>query len=346
MATVTIIGAGMMGSGMSRPARDNGHQVRLVGTPLDRGIIEEARCTGRHGPLNRRLPEGISYCQIEDVSSALAGADLVICGVSSFGLEWFADAILPVLPLDVPVLSVTKGLLSQADGALVTYPHYLEARLPASKQGRILFNAIGGPCTSYELMDRHQTMVYFCGRQASCLAWLRKLLATDYYHIATSTDVVGVEACVALKNAYAVGVSLAIGMAERISGPDATMYNPQAALFGQSLREMTRLLRLLGGDPDLVAGIPGAGDLYVTIFGGRTRRLGYLLGKGLTYQEARAQLQGVTLESVVIISRVAAALRARAAAGAVDAADFPLLLLLDRVVNEGAAADIPWGDFR
>ncbi|MDD4097928.1 MAG: glycerol-3-phosphate dehydrogenase, partial [Lentisphaeria bacterium] len=139
---------------MSRPARDNGHHVRLVGTPLDRAIIDEARSTGRHGPLNRRLPEGLSYHQIEEVSAALTGADLVICGVSSFGLEWFAEAILPVLPLGVPVLSVTKGLLAQADGALVTYPHYFEARLPAAKQGRVLFNAIGGPCTSYELLDR------------------------------------------------------------------------------------------------------------------------------------------------------------------------------------------------
>ena len=124
------------------------------------------------------------------------------------------------------------------------------------------------------------------------------------------------------------------------------MYNPQAALFGQSLREMTRLVRLLGGDSDLVAGIPGAGDLYVTIFGGRTRRLGYLLGKGMTYQEAREQLQGVTLESVVIITRVTAALRARAAAGSVNLADFPLMMFLDRVINDGAPAEIPWRDFR
>ncbi len=346
MATVTIIGAGMMGSGMSRPARDNGHHVRLVGTPLDRAIIDEARSTGRHGPLNRRLPEGLSYHQIEEVSAALTGADLVICGVSSFGLEWFAEAILPVLPLGVPVLSVTKGLLAQADGALVTYPHYFEARLPAAKQGRVLFNAIGGPCTSYELLDRHQTMVYFCGREPSCLAWMRSLLATDYYHIATSTDVVSVEACVALKNAYAVGVSLAIGLAERLAGPEAYMYNPQAALFGQSLREMSRLVRLLGGDADLVAGIPGAGDLYVTIFGGRTRRLGHLLGKGLSYPQAREQLQGVTLESVVIISRVAEALRARAAAGAIDLDDFPLLMHLDRVINAGASAEVPWDSLR
>ena len=40
MATVVIVGAGMMGSALAFPARENGHEVRLVGTHLDREIIE------------------------------------------------------------------------------------------------------------------------------------------------------------------------------------------------------------------------------------------------------------------------------------------------------------------
>ena len=85
MAVITIIGAGMMGSGMSRPARDNGHEVRLVGTPLDREIIAEASVSNRHVPMKRTLPDGIKYYQIEDVKVALENTDYVICGVSSFG---------------------------------------------------------------------------------------------------------------------------------------------------------------------------------------------------------------------------------------------------------------------
>ena len=59
---VAVIGAGMMGSAMAVPAADNGHQVRLIGTPLDRAIIEairnhdpEAAATAmeRHIILNR-----------------------------------------------------------------------------------------------------------------------------------------------------------------------------------------------------------------------------------------------------------------------------------------------------
>ncbi|MBR2426201.1 MAG: glycerol-3-phosphate dehydrogenase [Lentisphaeria bacterium] len=344
MAIITIIGAGMMGSGMSRPARENGHEVRLVGTPLDREIIREASVSGRHVPMKRNLPDGIKYYQIEDVKTALQGTDYIICGVSSFGVDWFADEILPILPNGIPVLSVTKGLMDDEQGNLLTFPEFLASRMP--KERNITFSAIGGPCTSYELMDKHQTMVYFCGPDKAVLEQFKALLQTEYYHIETSTDIRGVEGCVAMKNAYAVAVSMAIGMAERLDGPDAYMYNPQAAMFGQSIREMTRIVRLLGGNSDLAGGIPGAGDLFVTIFGGRTRRLGYLLGYGKTYAEAKEELKGVTLESVVIITRMSRALRKMAEQGKVDLADFSLLLFLDSVINQGAAADIPWNTFR
>ena len=48
MATITIIGSGMMGSALAVPARENGNEVRLVGTHLDREIIDACRATNRH----------------------------------------------------------------------------------------------------------------------------------------------------------------------------------------------------------------------------------------------------------------------------------------------------------
>ena len=43
MSVVTIVGSGMMGSALAFPARENGHEVRLVGTHLDREIIEACK---------------------------------------------------------------------------------------------------------------------------------------------------------------------------------------------------------------------------------------------------------------------------------------------------------------
>ena len=70
MAIITIMGAGMMGSAMSFPACANGNTVRLVGTPLDREIIEHGKKTQEHLTLTHdvngkktsfRMPDGVTF---------------------------------------------------------------------------------------------------------------------------------------------------------------------------------------------------------------------------------------------------------------------------------------------
>ena len=148
----------------------------------------------------------------------------------------------------------------------------------------------------------------------------------------------------AMKNAYALAVSLAVGLSERIEGVGGTLhYNSQAALFAQSIREMRRLLKLIGGHEDNI--VYGVGDLYVAIFGGRTRKIGTLLGRGVSFDDAMAQLSGITLESVVISTRTARAVRKLIERGLTTADDFPLLLHIDDIINHGAEVNIPWEKF-
>ena len=345
MAIVTIIGSGMMGSALAFPARENGNEVRLVGTHLDREIIETCKKTNRHPKFVKDFPEGLKFYQIEDMEEAIDGADLIIGGVSSFGVEWFADKVLPALQEDVPVITVTKGLMDMPDGTLITYPAYWQQRL--EKIGKKLsLNAIGGPCTSYELVAHDQTEVAFCGADLETLRWIRSVMQTDYYHISISTDVVGIESAVALKNGYALGVALTIGLNQKDFGIDSELhFNSQAAVFYQSLREMAKLLQFQGaGTLDNLA--VGIGDLYVTVYGGRTRLIGILLGRGLNIAEAKAELNGVTLESLVVAERVARAVRKSAQFGKLDIADFPLLLHIDEILTQGREVKIPWDSFR
>ena len=120
-------------------------------------------------------------------------------------------------------------------------------------------------------------------------------------------------------------------------------YNSQAALFGQSVKEMMKLLDLFGyGGGNIVY---GAGDLYVTVFGGRTRKIGTLLGEGMPFDEAMKTLEGVTLESIVISTRTARAVRALINKKRASEDDFPLLLHVDDLINNGATVDIPWDMF-
>lgn len=342
MSIITLVGSGQMASALTFPLVENGHEVRLVGSPLDGDIIERLKEDRYHVNLRRTLHKGIHYHKIEELNEALHGADLVVCGVSSFGVDWFAENVLPVIDEKIPVLSVTKGMLNQEDGTLVTYPEYWERKLHADSKLGIY--AIGGPCTARDLSDHDPSFVGFCGRDIEKLKWIRSLFETEYYFISLTDDVVGLECAVALKNGYALGTALAVGIAEKLGDDGVDHNNSEAALFQQSVKEMMELLKVVGGRPENI--MFAAGDLNVTVAAGRSRTVGLLLGKGYTIEEVMQELKGQTLEAVVIATRTANAVRALADRGIVNLEDYPLLMHVDGLLNHGETLNIPWKNFQ
>lgn len=338
MREAVIVGAGMMGSAMATPLSDNGFHVRLVGSPLDTAIIESVRKNGWHPTLKRRMPERVDAYFVRELREQLAGADLVVGGVSSFGVRWFESEVLPLVPDGTPVVFITKGLEREADNMLLPFPMAMAQRM--DKRRGIALCGIGGPCISFELADRHQSCVWLCGPDQKQAAELAGWLRTPYYHLCPTNDIRGIESAVAMKNAYALGVSLAIGMARKRDADAPEWYNPEAGLFAQATCEARKIIALNGGGPEAIACF--AGDLYVTVFGGRTRKIGTLLGKGIPYMEAREMLSGVTLESVAIATTVMESFRNRPD---VNVNEFPLLAHIDAIINQGAQVEIPWDSF-
>lgn len=331
----------MMGSALAFPARENGNSVRLVGTPLDKEIIDNCKACGRHLKFDRDFPEGVEYYYFEEWKSAVEGADFVIGGVSSFGVDWFLENILEELDPSIPVLSVTKGLINLPDGTLISYPEYWKRKLALKGIKRDIC-AIGGPCTSYELVSHDQTEVAFCGKDSGTLRMMKEAMRTSYYHISLTDDAEGLESAVALKNGYALAVAMTIGLVNR--NLDGNLhYNSQAGAFYQAVKEMRLLLEMQGASRDCEN--IGIGDLYVTVYGGRTRKIGILLGEGKTYEEAIQILSGVTLESLVVSRRVYAAISRKAELGKADMTLFPMLRHVAEVLDEGKDAELPWDEF-
>ncbi|MCQ2138752.1 MAG: NAD(P)-binding domain-containing protein [Bacteroidales bacterium] len=340
---ITIIGSGMMGSALAFPAFENGHEVRLVGTPLDKEIIDACKKTNQHPKFEIPFPQGVKYYYFEQWKEAVEGCDFVIGGVSSFGVDWFLEEILSNLDPQIPVLSVTKGLINLEDGTLISYPDYWERGLAAKGIKREIC-AIGGPCTSYELVFHDQTEVAFCGRDTKTIKMMKEAMSTDYYHISLTNDVIGLESAVALKNGYALAVAMTIGLVNRHHGAEAGLhYNSQAGAFYQAVKEMRYLLEMQGASRDCEN--IGIGDLYVTVYGGRTRKVGILLGEGKTYQEAMDILAGVTLESLVVARRVYKAMEKKAELGKADLSMFPMLCHAAAVLDNGKDAELPWESF-
>lgn len=334
----------MMGSALSLPLVDRGHEVRLIGTELDDAIIAGLQNGAEHLTLRHALPAEIQPFFAAELGTALAGADAIALGVSSAGVRWAGRALAPYLRAGVPLLMISKGLVWNEPEFRIL-PDVLSAELRDELD--VAPVAVAGPCIAGELARRVETCVLFTGRdRASCEAWA-ELARGPYYHVSTSDDVVGTEVCAALKNAYAMGIGFVAGVHERNGGSagSVAMHNGEAALYAQAIREAEALVQLLGGDAQTVAGLAFAGDLNVTCNGGRTGRFGRFLGQGLGRDGAIAALNGATLECLEILATLRTGFGALERAGRFALADFPLLDHLIAVALDDAPVAIPYARF-
>ncbi len=348
MSVITILGAGVMGSAMTLPASDRGHDVRLVGTHLDRAIIDSVRATGLHPKLKVTLPGGVAAFHHEDFASAL-GDDtaLIILGVSSAGVGWAIDRLCEALTAPVPVVMITKGLHPQPE-RLTALPDYVAAEVARRCGLALKVAAIGGPCIAGELAVRRHTGTVITARDPAFAQSLCAMLETEYYHPRMSPDVDGVEICAAFKNFFAIAVGWAAGSLETMAAAENRAFNHNAAaiIFDQAIRELMVLVKAHGGAAESVWGMPGAGDLYVTCQAGRNSRLGNNLGRGLTYRETReGPMKGDTIEGAELGVTVAATLQGMMANGALDPRTLPLTRALLDALTHDRPLDIPWPDF-
>src|SRR5690606_6252747 len=111
------------------------------------------------------------------LGEALTGADLVVLGVNSLGVTWAAEQLGPLLPPELPVLALTKGLTGNGD-SLGLLPDLFRGHLPADLRERVRLNAVGGPSIAGELAARRHTCVVITGSDQALLEQLAGYLRT------------------------------------------------------------------------------------------------------------------------------------------------------------------------
>jgi glycerol-3-phosphate dehydrogenase (NAD(P)+) len=347
MTRVAVLGSGVMASALAVPLADNGHDVRLVGTHLDREIIDSIKQRHVHPGLDGELPASVAAYRLEEAPDAFAGAEIVLSGVNSSGVRWASEQLAGLLPDDALVVAIAKGLEAGESGDLRILPDVLtDSWSPSQRDGHAV-SAITGPSIAGEVAARRDTCVVFAGHDRAALDRLAAAFRTDAYRVWSSIDLVGCEVSAALKNCYALAIGLAAGVLEAQGGADSPdrMHNYEAALFAQGTAEMQQIVALLGGKPETVGWLPGVGDLYVTSTGGRNVRVGRLLGTGMRFEEASAQLGNPTLEGAAAIREIGGALPRLTQRGLVGPDDLPLLRHLYEVIALERPVDMPWDAF-
>ncbi|HEU4581267.1 MAG TPA: hypothetical protein VFS67_23575 [Polyangiaceae bacterium] len=354
MAVISVVGAGMMGSALCVPLSDRGHDVRLIGTPLDGALVSAVASERPHPTLGVRLPAKLRCQPASELAEACADADAIVLGVSSAGIPWAASALAPVLARSPrPILMLSKGLEQggppdpgqPAAHRLRVLTEALRLALPDELAAQTRPVAVCGPCIAGELVRRTPTMVVFTGQDLSVARRFADWLETPYYRVVLQEDERGTQLCAALKNAYAMGIAFGAGLHQRVGGErgSVAMHNYEAAVFAQSLVEMQELVVSQGGSVATALGLAGSGDLTVTCNGGRTGRFGALLGMGHATREAIRLMQGATLECLEVLGVLDRFFQS--SAEGLDRRRWPLLSHLIEVGLHGAPVDVPFQEF-
>jgi glycerol-3-phosphate dehydrogenase (NAD(P)+) len=264
--TIAVIGAGSWGTTLAQLLAEKGKDVRLwvreadVCADLRRDRINHTFLPGI------RLSSRLTFTQ--EFPEALADAGLILMAVPSHGFRQSLCALKPHYPPGAVLLSATKGM--EVDSLLT-----MEGVAREEMGAAIPYAVLAGPSFAREVAQKQPTAVTVASRQREIAQAIQRLFSAPYFRVYTSLDITGAELGGALKNIFAIGTGILVGM--------GMGDNPRAALITRGLAEMVRLGSRLGANPMTLTGLAGLGDLILTCTGSQSRnfQVGVKLGQDI-----------------------------------------------------------------
>jgi glycerol-3-phosphate dehydrogenase (NAD(P)+) len=251
------------------------------------------------------------------MGEAVAGAAAVILVPISRATRDTARLVAAHVAPGTPVLHASKGLEFPS---LKRLSEVVDDELGARAAARVA--ALSGPTHAEEVGRGLPSAAVVACADGGVAALFQDLLHGPTFRVYTSSDVVGVELCGALKNV----IALATGAADGLGYGD----NARAALITRSLVEIGRLVQAAGGDPRTVAGLAGLGDVVATCTSrhSRNRWAGEQIGRG--------RLPDEIVSSTPQVIEGIPATRAAVELGRRFGVDLPVCIQVDQVLNHGA----------
>ncbi len=307
---VSVLESGSWGTALAISLIKNGHEVTLHSIYEKRS--DEIRRLGENRYLSGvKLPDGMLF---SDSFDEIRNAEAVVFATPSYAARSAASGIKDYLSDDAVIVSASKGIEAKTSLRL---SQIIEQELGGFE--RIV--ALSGPSHAEEVGRGIPTGCVAASVSFASAQFVQDLFMSPDLRIYTSSDIIGVELCGALKNIIAIAVGICDGMKHG----DNTM----AMLMTRGLYEIATLGVALGGRKETFAGLAGIGDLIVTCTSrhSRNRRAGLFIGEGLTSDEAISKV-GATVEGYY-------AVMAAVALSEKTGVEMPISLELYKVLYEG-----------
>ncbi len=264
-----ILGCGNWGSVFGIMQYHNGHKIKIW--EFDKTRAELVNKTRNNAPFLKgyKIPSPIVIDH--RLEKIINDSDLIVIALPSQVLD---SVMKKVAGFDKKneYLILTKGI----DIKSLKRPSEIVGTYVDSDKIFVL----SGPCIANEIIRGEPSAVVIVGKNQKRLKQLQYRLATEYFRIYRSDDMIGVELGAAVKNVIAIGAGICAGL--------GFGNNARGALITRGIVEMQRLGMKLGARAKTFFGLSGLGDLITTSCSeeSRNHRLGKMLGQGKTLEYA------------------------------------------------------------
>lgn len=280
MSRVTFLGGGSFGTALAVVLAEKDNIVNIYNR--DKKVVDEINIkrTNEKYMNNLIIPKNVTA--FDDLSEAVEGADFIVLSVPSHVIRSICRSIKDIVPKDVPIISIAKGIEENSDKRLsVVIREELDNPIVV----------LSGPSHAEEIAMKLPTTLVSTSEDMKYAFEVQDLFMTPNLRVYTNEDIIGVEIGGAVKNI----IALAAGILDGLGYGD----NTKAALMTRGMKEISRIGIALGGKIETFYGLTGMGDLIVTCTSkhSRNRRAGFLIGEGKTLNEALDEV-GMVVEGV------------------------------------------------
>jgi len=274
--TVAVIGAGAWGTALACVAADNGHDVVLWAR--EEAVVDEINSVHTNASF---LPEALLPHSIRATSSleSVRDAEVTILATPT----QFIRSVLS----EHPEFFATTCMVNVAKGIEIGTHLRVSQIIDDAGVSPRDYVVLSGPSHAEEVVKGMPTTVVAASLSIEAAKLVQSVFSTETFRVYTTTDVVGVEICGALKNVIAI----AAGIVDGIGFGD----NTKAALITRGLAEIARLGVALGASQPTFFGLAGLGDLFVTCASvhSRNRYVGEQIGQGRTLSQILDSMSAV-----------------------------------------------------
>lgn len=277
MANAGVLGAGSWGTALSVLLCDNGHQVTTWS--IDENEVKMLNEKREHETKlpGVKLPDNLAVTN--NLEEAVKGKDFLVLAVPSPFTRSTAAKMRPFVSEGQIIVDVAKGI---EETTLMTLSQQISQEIPQADVA-----VLSGPSHAEEVGRRLPTTCVIGAKTEKTAKYLQSMFISKVFRVYTSPDILGIELGGSLKNV----IALAAGIADGLGYGD----NTKAALITRGIAEIARLGVKMGGRIESFTGLTGIGDLIVTCASvhSRNRRAGYLIGQGMSVQEAMDEVKMV-----------------------------------------------------